>query len=265
MSVSGLIERFIAACQADGRVVAGFLSGSQARGEADDYSDVDFGVVVTDGGFADLWAERDAFVRRLGEPVLLEDFGTGRTVFFILADGTEGEVSFAPASGFGHIHVGPYRALVDKDGTLEGAAFTGEVADAEAQAEAVHQVLYWFWHELSHFIAALGRGQLWWAAGQLEALRGHCVNLVRLTEGSEASDEPYEKVDVSVPSDRLAPLAATLAPLEPSALLGAVEMLVAFYRERAPTLAESRGVVYPAVLDARMVERLRRLAERVGG
>jgi hypothetical protein len=265
MSVSGLIERLSAASQADGRVVAAFLSGSHARGDADAYSDVDFGVVATDAGFADLWAERAAFVGQLGEPVLVEDFGTATTVFFILADGTEGEVSFAQVSDFGHIHVGPYRVLVDKGGILAGAVFTGEVADADTQAEAVHRVLYWFWHELSHFIAALGRGQLWWAAGQLEALRGHCVNLVRLSEGIEAGDEPYEKVDASIPPDRLAPLAATLVPLEPTALLAAAEQLLAFYRERAPALAESRGVEYPAVLDALMVERLGRLAERVGG
>lgn len=264
MPISDLIELFIAACHADDRVVAAFLSGSHARGDADDFSDVDFGVIATDTGFDGLWADRASFVRRLGEPVLLEDFGTGKTVFFVLADGTEGEVSFGRSSAFGQIHAGAYRPLIDKAGTLEGAIFTGQVADAEEEAEAVHQVLYWFWHELSHFTAALGRGQLWWAAGQLEALRGHCVNLVRLTEGGEASDEPYEKVDATVPTDRLAPLAPTLVPLEPTALLAAAEALVAFHRERAPALAESRGVEYPAVLEARMVERLERLAERVG-
>jgi hypothetical protein len=265
MSVSDLIERFTAACQVDGRVVAAFLSGSHARGDADEFSDVDFGVVATDAGFDDLWAERAAFVGCLGEPVLLEDFGTGTTVFFILADGTEGEISFGRSSDFVHFHVGAYRGLVDKDGILEAAAFTGVVANADAQAEALHRVLYWFWHELSHFIAALGRGQLWWAAGQLEALRGHCINLVRLAEGGEASDEPYEKVDVAISPDRIASLAETLVPLEPTALLSAAEALVAFYRERAPALAASHGVEYPAVLEARMVERLGRLTERVGG
>jgi predicted nucleotidyltransferase len=265
MSVSDLIERFTAVCQADGRVVAGFLSGSHARAGADEYSDVDFGLVATDAGFESLWDERAAFVEHLGEPVFVEDFGTGTTVFFILADGSEGEVSFGRSGDFGRIHVGPYRPLVDKAGTLEGAIFPGRVADAEAQAEAVHQVLYWFWHELSHFIAALGRGELWWAAGQLEALRGHCVNLVRLAEGVEASDEPYEKVDAAVSPDRLAPLAATFVLPELTALLAAAKTVVAFYRERAPALAASHGVDYPAVLDARMVERLGRLTERIRG
>ena len=46
--------------------------------------------------------------------------------------------------------------------------------------ETLRQQIYWFWHELSHFITAIGRGQLWWAYGQLEAMRVMCLNLARL-------------------------------------------------------------------------------------
>jgi hypothetical protein len=265
MSVSDLIARFTTACEADPRVVAAFLAGSHARGEADDHSDVDFGVVTTDDGFDALWAERTAFVARLGEPIFLEDFGTGMTVFFILADGTEGEVSFGRRSDFGEISIGAYRTLVDREGVLDGPVLTGQIEDAAAQHEMVRQVVWWFWHEVSHLVAALGRGELWWAAGQLDALRGHCVNLARLAAGIEAADEPYEKIDSVVSPDRLAPLAATYVPLERGEMITAAEVLVRFYRTLAPAVAESHGVEYPSALEAVMVERLERLAGQAGG
>lgn len=42
------IERFVAACQQDERVVAAFLGGSSVRNATDAYSDIDFGLITTD-------------------------------------------------------------------------------------------------------------------------------------------------------------------------------------------------------------------------
>ena len=44
----------------------------------------------------------------------------------------------------------------------------------------------------------MGRGQLWWAYGQLEAMRLLCLNLARLTQNfadTQVGDEPYFKVE----------------------------------------------------------------------
>ena len=61
-----IVDRFVAACRADERVVAAFLGGSYARGTADAHSDLDLYVVTADGAYADFFADRAAFVRRLG-------------------------------------------------------------------------------------------------------------------------------------------------------------------------------------------------------
>ena len=45
-----VLDRFVAACRADERVVAAFLSGSYAGGAADEYSDLDLGVIITAAG-----------------------------------------------------------------------------------------------------------------------------------------------------------------------------------------------------------------------
>jgi len=70
--------------------------------------------------FYSFFAERAAFMRQLGTPVLLEDFnGFGfDMVLFIFEDGDKGELALAKASHFLHIHGGAYRALVDKRGLL---------------------------------------------------------------------------------------------------------------------------------------------------
>ncbi len=69
-----VMNRFVAACQADERVVAAFLGGSYARGTTDEYSDLDFYLITTDEAYDDFFAGREAFLRLLGEPVFLEDF-----------------------------------------------------------------------------------------------------------------------------------------------------------------------------------------------
>ena len=88
----GVINRFVAACQADERVVAAFLGGSYAKGTADAYSDLDLYLITLDEAFQDFLAERQAFIRLLGEPLLLEDYGIPHLLLYIFADRTEGEL-----------------------------------------------------------------------------------------------------------------------------------------------------------------------------
>ena len=61
---------------------------------SDAYSDLDRYLITTDEAYEDFFARREAFMRLLGEPVFLEDFGIPDIVFFIFPDGTEGELGF---------------------------------------------------------------------------------------------------------------------------------------------------------------------------
>ncbi len=109
-----VVKRFVAACEADGRVLRAFLGGSNARGEADEFSDLDLYVITTDEGFNEFYAEREVFLQMLGEPVFMEDFDIPDILFYVLADGTEGELGFGREGHFDQIHSGPYQVLVDK-------------------------------------------------------------------------------------------------------------------------------------------------------
>ncbi len=214
--------------------------------------------------YDDVVAERASIIGRLGEPLFLESFGRDDIAFFILADGTEGELFFARAGGLDAIHTGPYRPLVDRTGILAGAEFPFTEPDPVEQVEELRRILQWFWHDLSHFIAAIGRGQLWWAAGQLEALRAYCVNLARIEQHVEAQDEPYEKLDHVMSTTSLDVLRSTFCPMERRAMLDAASNILAFYRERAPVVAEAYGLAYPAELEGLICERFDELARNAG-
>jgi hypothetical protein len=255
------LDRFVAACQADERVVAAFLGGSYARGKADPYSDLDLGLITSDEAYESFLAGREAFIRLLGEPLFFEDFDLPSNIFFIFPDDTEGELAIGRESAFTHIHGGPYRVLLDKKDILAGAVFPWHEADLTEQVETLRRLVYWFWHDLSHFITGLGRGQLWWAHGQLELLRRMGVELARLRHNFSAAAEGYEKVEKALPVEQLAPLQATYCPLEREAMLQAVHLILRFYQDLAPPLAQAHGIPYPAELERVMVARLEKLGE----
>jgi predicted nucleotidyltransferase len=259
-----VLNHFVTACQKDERVVATFLGGSYAKGTNDAYSDLDLFLITTDETYEDFLVERKTFVHLMGKPLFLEDFGIPHGIFYIFPNGTEGDLWISRESQFSHIHVGPYKVLLDKKGILVNAVFPRHKADHSEQIEALRQQIYWFWHELSHFITAIGRGQLWWAYGQLEAMRLACVNLARLRynfSDIEVGEEPYFKVEQALPGAYLAPLQATYCPMELEAMHQAALVILGFYQELAPPLARVYGMTYPADLERVMVERLEKLSE----
>jgi len=259
-----IVNRFVAACQADARVVAALLVGSYAKGTADAHSDLDLYLITTDEAYDDFCAERKAFVRRLGEPLLMEDFGSPSSVLYILSDGTEGELIVGNEGRLPQLFSGPYRVLLDKKRLLAGEVIPWrEAAPAEAeQIETLRRQVYWFWHDLSHFIMAMERGELWWASGQLEALRRYGVNLARLRHNFsdvEVGEEAYFKVERALPAEQLAPLRSTFCPMEPGAMLQAAQIIVRFYQELAPRLAQTHSLAYPTDLERLLSDRLEKL------
>lgn len=261
-----VIRRFVAACQHDERVLAAFLGGSYARGAADAYSDLDLYLITNDEAYDHFVAERQAFLRRLGTPLFMRDFTDYGfdLILFTLADGTEGELGLGRAGHFTHIHGGPYTVLLDKRGVLAGAVFPVAAVPEADQVETLRAVTGWFWHDLSHFITALGRGRVWAAAGALEDLRRACVNLARLRHDFTAPADGYEKLEQALPVEQLAPLAATFVPLDPVALLRAALIIVRFYQEVAPALAQAHHLPYSPELAALKTAQLEALCRAQG-
>jgi predicted nucleotidyltransferase len=259
-----IVDRFIAACQADDRIVAAFLGGSYATGKVDKFSDLDLFFITTDAAYQDFLIERESFVHLLGEPLFIEDWGLAHGYCLIFSNMTECDLWFGGESKFKDIYSGPYRVLLDKKGILEGDVFPPHAIDPARQIELLQQQLDWFWHDLSHFIKAMGRGQLWFAYGELEVLRQICVNLARLRydfSDAYAGEEPYFKVEQALPVERLSPLQATFCVMAYGAMLQAAGVIFRFYRDVAPGLAEEHQLTYQADLEREMTMQLEALSD----
>lgn len=253
-----LVDRVVALAEADDRIRAAFVYGSHATGSADRFSDLDIGLVTTDDAFDDVVADGDALVRKLGEPVFLDHFGNPAQLHVIFADGTALELIIDRESEL--TFEGPHRVLVDKAGVSERAAGRpGLTPESSDGPEQVRQRIQGFWHDVDHLVTALGRGNTWWAFGQLDELRRMVLNLARLEIGLEPDDEAYWKVDGALKPDRLAALQATAASPDLEPMRDAGVALIDLYREVAPTLAASHGIEYPTELDRLLSDRLRGL------
>jgi predicted nucleotidyltransferase len=246
----GVIARFTELCERDGRIVAAFVGGSVARGTSDHLSDLDLCVVTTDEAFATVRAELPGVIELLGTPLFLEDWGEDeRMIFAILANGTEIELHCIAESRLPDAEVGPIRPLLDRRAILTAPELPVRTPDPDELRADCRRILAWFWHDVAHTVAALGRDQLWWAHGQVEALRGYCVNVVRLEQRSAPKDEPYWKIDVEISTDPLAPLSATIVPLDRAALGRAASDLVAFFGEHGRRAAAMYDLPYPEELE----------------
>lgn len=252
-----VVARFVATCQNDARVVAAFLGGSYATGKADRHSDLDLYLITTAEAYAGFLADKEVWIRQLGEPLFREDWDTPHGLFFILADGTEGELWIGHTSHFAHLHEGAYLVLLDKEGLLTGVDFPARTADPDEQRARLRQLIMDFWHEWGHFHKALAREQLWFAYGALETMRHICVNLARLQHNFADPDigaEPFFKIEQVLPVKQLTRLRTTFCALEPAAIQHAGQTLLQFYREVATTLATSHSLPYPTALDRLMAE-----------
>jgi len=250
-----LTDRLMAIVQGDDRIRALLVCGSHATGTADEFSDLDIGLVITDVAYEHVLARPDELVRAIGESLLLEDFGNPANLHVILSDGAdleliihrEGELTLER----------PYRVLLDKGGVEDRARERPPPPSRPADSEQTRQLVHGFWRDVGHVITALGRGNILWAHGQLEELRSTCIALARLEAGVEADDEPYWKVDEALPGDRLAALRATVAPPEIGSMRDAALALLELYRQLAGAVAAEHGIAYPAELDRLMSARLR--------
>jgi hypothetical protein len=252
------IARFADMCRSDRRINAAFLVGSHAAGTSDSHSDIGLGVITTTTSVVDRVDIGYALIHQLGDPAFLERFDAPDTLFFILADGTDGELVVANEQNFMSAAKGPYRVLVDKTGVLADVTLTGREPPADQQVEKVRRLVLWFWHDVAHLLTALARGQLLWAFGQAEVLRQTCVGLTRLQHNSsdtEALTEPYFKVDLLLSPTELAVLQGTACAMEACSIRSSARRLLMLYRELAPAVAKAFGIPYPADLERVMMTR----------
>jgi hypothetical protein len=255
-----ILDAFASACDEDDRVLAAFVGGSLATGNADVFSDLDLYAIIRADAYEEFQKNHAKWMAQLGEPVFLEhfdEFGFDMLVF-IFENGVQGELGIAKPDKFIHIHGGPFKVLVDKEGLLDGVSFPWQRPTEDQQVQALRKQMYWFWRDLSLFSVAMGRSQLWTAMGYLESMRQRCVNLARMKHNFEQWVEGYEKLEQALPDEELSHLEESFSAFNPEAIADSAAILISFYRRIASRLSDRYGIDYPLSLERVVLRELSR-------
>lgn len=182
------LDRLLKLAEADESVSGAALTGSQAVGAVDRWSDVDLVLAVRGEAAAEVcerWTEH-----------LYEDFGAlhhwdvpaGAKVIrvFLLADALEVDLTFAPEAEFGAR--GPqWRTLFGSPQPLS------PFPEPEPRTLIGHA-----WHHALHARTCIARGRVWQAEHWISALRGQVIALACLRLGHVTS---YAKGAHLLPAD----------------------------------------------------------------
>ncbi len=202
-----LQDRVLDMALSDPRVVAGAVLGSLARGEGDQWSDLDLMFAVTDDvpvtEVLEAWSQT---VVREFDAIHLFDLPSGHIIYrvFMLPNSLELDLSFTPASEFGA--GGPKFRLLFGDAVEQ--SFGSPTPAQELFGYAVHHAL--------HARACIERGRYWQAEYWISAVRDHALALACGRRGLEGD---YGRDFDQLPAEVLAPLVdALVRSLEPSDL-----------------------------------------------
>ena len=251
LSIRHALAGFQTALDEDERVLAAFIGGSFADGTWDEHSDLDLYLVVEDADYDEVFAERRSLIETMGEVVLAEDFdGFGfDMVIFMLVSGVEGELGFGRSSNFSQLHGGPFAALVDREGLLEGKTFDYDRPNKEQRRRSIARTIAWFWRYLSLFATAAQRGRAWTAYGYLEQARHEALDLVWWIEAPDSWPGGFEKLEANVDSGLVDPIRATLVGLGLDEQRTASSALAEFVATQGRAACLSEEIDYPDRLE----------------
>lgn len=246
---AAVLESALEAYRTEEGVVGIFLKGSLARGDYDQWSDIDFHLVVTEEVYPVLLASRPDRMRRLGR-CLCEWSSTGEHQLLCLYDsGVTLEIDFhlpvrltRPRAGMD----GEMVILHDPTGAL--AAFKAECAALVIPTEVDPQRLLHLWNKVWAWLyIATGkayRGELWEAQDFLNAIRqGAILPVYRTLKGRAPFG--YRRLEGWAEPEFLQALRRTDTPLDRDALAAALRHAVDLFAEQARELAQRYGESLP--------------------
>ena len=161
---AAVLLRLLDAAEADPRIRAYRVRGSMARGTADEYSDLDTRIWVSDDQYDAALADLPSLVRSIGPTldILFETPGSPY-LFVQFADGVQLELSCGRASEAGGRDHGVV-VLLDRDGLWDQPYETALAWDEDLW-------LGWAWIALFDIDKYLRRDSLWEALSTLEKAR----------------------------------------------------------------------------------------------
>jgi len=259
-----LLERAFAWFRDDIRAVGLVVGGSLARGGVDFYSDLDLYVVVRDGAFEDIFAERNSTAEAVGLPLF------GFAVDPVPGDSTDHIVLYeGPVKvDFMYLresHLGPHPrwdgcvVLKDTDGRLGAVVARSEaLRPPRPSTEDLSELNQKFWIWCWYAFGKIERGELWEALDGLHSIRGRAV-VPLLDWSAERRHEGYRRLERKTTQEQASRLSATVAPMRAQALHAALRAEVELFRELRAAVLERYGLsidlAHEEVLESEMSRR----------
>jgi predicted nucleotidyltransferase len=259
-----LLERAFARFRNDIRAVGLVVGGSLARGGVDFYSDLDLYVVVRDGAFEDVFAERNSTAEAVGSPLFgfaVDPVPGGSTDHIVLYEGpVKFDFMYLRESDLGpHPRWDGCVVLKDTDGRLEAVVVrSAALGPPRPNAEDLSELNQKFWTLCWYAFGKIERGELWEALDGLHSIR--TLALVPLVDWiAERPYEGYRRLERKTNREQASRLAATIAPMRAQALHAALRAEVELFRELRAAVLDRHGLTidlsHEEVLENKMSRR----------
>jgi predicted nucleotidyltransferase len=259
-----LLERAFAHFRDDIRVVGLVVGGSLARGEVDFYSDLDLYVVVRDGQFEDVFAERNSTAEAAGSPLFgfaVDPVPGGSTDYIVVYDGpVKFDFMYLRESDLvSHPRWDGCVVLKDMDGRVGAVVARSEaLGPPRPRAEDLSELNQKFWTWCWYAFGKIERGELWEALDCLHSIRS--LTLVPLLDWTaERPHEGYRRLERKMNQEQASRLLATVAPMRARALHAALRTEVELFRELRAEVLDRCGLTidlaHEEVLESEMSRR----------
>jgi predicted nucleotidyltransferase len=266
-----LLERAFARFRDDIRAVGLVVGGSLAHGGADFYSDVDLYVVVRDGAFEDVVAERNSTSQTAGLPLFAFDVDHvpgGSTDHIVVYEGpVKFDFMYLRESDLGtHPRWDGCAVLKDTDARVGAVVARSEaLGPPRPSAEGLSELNQKFWTWCWYAFGKIERGELWEALDGLHSIR--TLALVPLLDWTaERPHEGYRRLERKTNREQASRLSATVAPMQAGALHAALRAEVELFRELRAAVLDRHGLtIDPAPEEMLESEMSRRWAARGAG
>jgi hypothetical protein len=230
--------------QLDDRLVGAAITGSNAEGREDAWSDIDlFLGVRTAVPVADVAQDWSEFCYADLSAVHHFVLDVGATTYraFLLPDGLQVDLGFAPEEEFGPVGSGAFQVVF------------GRPAPRRERPADTDFLVGMVWHHVLHARSAIERGKLWAAEHWITALRDVTLTLASIRHGLPHS---YARGADDLPTVVTAPIRASLmreltTAEARRALLAGTAAALAELPHVAPAVTEQLGALFQEAVSRR--------------
>ena len=247
-----LLDRLVGRIRAHDEVVAVWLDGSRARGDADAYSDVDLGVAVTDEGIGDFVRALADLISTSCDVALVKQ--AGRLLNVVTREWVRADIVVRTVSEVAGGIVGPVELLYDEIGVVR------RVDDPKGPPRPVrvHELISEFLRFLGLLPVAVARREWVGAYIATGAMTSQVAELMQLHNGTQRVGGALRLSERLTEAQRQA--ISQLPPLRPDgdSVVAVQSTLAAVFLPLARQVAGSTGAAYPAAAEEAVLAHLRR-------